>query len=490
MGDTLKYLPIFVYMINHDDLILKILSNKCGYIDSNKLRKINIKYPLIKYYLENRFDYIENLNEAFNRIKYHIEIRPKCPICGGKLKYLNRKNHLYNNHCSIKCRVKDKKVKEKLEQTNIIKYGCKCILGSKEIRERIKKTNLQKYGVEYIGASKEIQEKIKKTCLNKYGVEYIGASKEIQEKIKETCLNKYGVMSPIESPEIRLKCKESYIKNFGVDNPMKSNIVKEKSKQTCLEKYGVEYSFQSLKVKEKSKQTCLEKYGVDNYSKTNEFNDKVKNTCLLKYNRNYCLNIDKSKQTCLEKYGVSSWSKTDDFKTIIKEKQKEIKIKYKQTCLEKYGVEYASQSQEIKEKIIESKRRNHTFNTSKLEEELYLYIKEKFPLVKRQYKDKIRYPYNCDFYIPELDYFIELQGYYTHNTHPYNPNSISDQVLVERYKEKYGTKCQAITIWTIKDPEKRECAKHNHLNFKEVWDLYEGKEFIDYIYNEFKNINV
>ena len=221
-------------MINHDDLILKILSNKCGYIDSNKLRKINIKYPLIKYYLENRFDYIENLNEAFNRIKYHIEIRPKCPICGGKLKYLNRKNHLYNNHCSIKCRVKDKKVKEKLEQTNIIKYGCKCILGSKEIRERIKKTNLQKYGVEYIGASKEIQEKIKETCLNKYGVEYIVESKEIQEKIKETCLNKYGVMSPIESPTIRLKCKESYIKNFGVDNPMKSKIVKEKSKQTCL----------------------------------------------------------------------------------------------------------------------------------------------------------------------------------------------------------------------------------------------------------------
>ena len=121
---------------------------------------------------------------------------------------------------------------------------------------------------------------------------------------------------------------------------------------------------------------------------------------------------------------------------------------------------------------------------------MYLYIKEKFPLVKRQYKDKIRYPYNCDFYIPELDYFIELQGYYTHNTHPYNPNSISDQVLVERYKERYGPKCQAITIWTIKDPEKRDCAKRNHLNFKEVWDLYEGKEFIDYIYNEFKNINV
>ena len=107
------------------------------------------------------------------------------------------------------------------------------------------------------------------------------------------------------------------------------------------------------------------------------------------------------------------------------------------------------------------------------------YIKEKFPNVKRQYKDKIRYPYHCDFYIPELDYFIELQGYYTHNTHPYNPNSILDQVLVERYKEKYGPKCQSITIWTIKDVEKRNCAKNNNLNYKEFWNLNEAKQFID-----------
>ena len=56
-------------MINHDDLILKILSNKCGYIDSNKLRKINIKYPLIKYYLENRFDY-EKDNYRITTQKY------------------------------------------------------------------------------------------------------------------------------------------------------------------------------------------------------------------------------------------------------------------------------------------------------------------------------------------------------------------------------------------------------------------------------------
>ena len=361
--------------MNHDSILLKIFFNKENKIIGGKVARLKRKFPNILSYLNKRYHDSFSLKETLIRMKYHIDVHPKCPVCGNFTKFYGSKKLMFANHCSNKCTQLD-------DETKI--------------------------------------------------------------KFKQTCFKKYGV-----------------------DAPMKSS-----------------------KIKEKSKQTCLEKYGVDNYSKTNEFNDKVKNTCLLKYNRNYCLNIDKSKQTCLEKYGVSSWFKTDDFKTIIKEKQKEIKIKYKQTCLEKYGVEYAAQSQEIKEKIIESKRRNHTFNTSKPEEELYLYIKEKFPLVKRQYKDKIRYPYNCDFYIPELDYFIELQGYYTHNTHPYNPNSISDQVLVERYKEKYGPKCQAITIWTIKDPEKRECAKHNHLNFKEVWDLYEGKEFIDYIYNEFKNINV
>lgn len=45
-----------------------------------------------------------------------------------------------------------------------------------------------------------------------------------------------------------------------------------------------------------------------------------------------------------------------------------------------------------------------------------------------------------------------------------------------RYKEKYGPKCQAITIWTIKDVEKRNCAKEHKLNFKEVWSLDEGKK--------------
>ena len=239
------------------------------------------------------------------------------------------------------------------------------------------------------------------------------------------------------------KIKETCLKRYGVTSISKLNNIKNKKKETCQIHFGVDCTFQSNLVKEKTKETCKRKYGVDWTSQIEEVKEKVKNTNL-------------------KKYGVNC---------VLQLKENRIKASSKDSIDKKYN----------------TMKRNHTFKYSKPEEELFLYIKEKFPSVKRQYKDKLRYPYNCDFYISELDYFIELQGYYTHNTHPYNPNSLKDQVLVERYKEKYGPNCQAITIWTIKDPEKRECAKRNNLNFKEVWSLKEGKSFIDTIFNKYKH---
>ena len=159
-----------------------------------------------------------------------------------------------------------------------------------------------------------------------------------------------------------------------METPLKSKEIQEKLKQTCLKKYGVECSLQSEYIKNKSKETCLNKYGVKYITQTDL-----------------------------------------------------MKKKSKQTCLKKYGVPFFVQSKKFEEEMELTKRKNNTWTTSKVEEELYLYIKERFPSVKRQYKDKTRYPYFCDFYIPELDYFIELQGYYTHGKEPYNPNSIKQQ---------------------------------------------------------------
>ena len=434
-----------------DDVVKEEFKSKRYVYNPNTLRRytsrIEGKYNKDIYeYLINRYDDSDSLKETLFRIYNGIEEHPKCPTCGKPLVFKG----IFFKFCS-----------------NI------CAQSSDEIKQKIKQTCLEKYGVDNYNKTKESKEKIKQTCLEKYGVEYFWQSNECKEKIKQTCLEKYGVDSPLKSEKIRNKGKQTCLEKYGVDNPAKLEENKEKVKQTCLKKYGTISTTQCKEIRDKIKQTCLKKYGVDNPAKLEENKEKVKQTCLKKYGGLAPIcdpNIkNQIKQTCLEKYGVDNYGKS---------------LKHK------INMSTIMSSNEMQEHRYNVMTKNHSFNTSKPEEELYLYIKEKFPSVKRQYKDKLRYPYNCDFYIPELDYFIELQGYYTHNTHPYNPNSISDQVLVERYKERYGPKCQAITIWTIKDPEKRECAKHNHLNFKEVWDLYEGKEFIDYIYNEFKNINV
>ena len=433
-----------------DDVVKEEFKSKRYVYNPNTLRRytsrIEGKYNKDIYeYLINRYNDSDSLKETLYRIYNGIEEHPKCHTCGKPLVFKG----IFFKFCS-----------------NI------CAQSSDEIKQKIKQTCLKKYGVDNYNKTKESKEKIKQTCLEKYGVEYFWQSDECKEKIKQTCLEKYGVDSPLKSEKIRNKGKKTCLEKYGVDNPAKLEENKEKVKQTCLKKYGTISTTQCKEIRDKIKQSCLEKYGVDNPAKLEENKEKVKQTCLKKYGGLAPIcdpNIkNQIKQTCLEKYGVDNYGKS---------------LKHK------INMSTIMSSDEMQEHRYNVMTKNHSFNTSKPEEELYLYIKEKFPSVKRQYKDKLRYPYNCDFYIPELDYFIELQGYYTHNTHPYNPNSISDQVLVERYKERYGPKCQAITIWTLKDPEKRDCAKRNHLNFKEIWNLEEGKKFIDSLF-ENQNIKV
>ena len=285
------------------------------------------------------------------------------------------------------------------------------------------------------------KEQVKQTCLEKYGDEYYSN----RDKYKQTCLEKYGVDNPNKSYKIREKTKQTCLKKYGCNCGINYN----KTKKTKLKRYGDEY----YSNRDKYKQTCLEKYGVDNSAK-----DKTI--------------INKTKQTCLEKYGcVSPTQNINIFK------------KVKDTTFRNYGVYYISQSEYIKQKIYETKKRNNTFNTSKPEEELFIYIKNKFPDVKRQYKDK-RYPWKCDFYIPKLDCFIEYNGFHTHGTHKYDKNSKQDNNIVQLWKQRYNNGehplyMAMINTWTNSDVKKRNMAIKENLNFHEFWNLNDAKLYID-----------
>lgn len=217
-----------------------------------------------------------------------------------------------------------------------------------------------------------------------------------------------------------------------------------------IEKYGCEHSFQSENNKKKSRETCLEKYGVSHPMKNFEI-------------------VNKLKKSMIEKYGVENTSKL-----------KEDREKTKKTMIKKYGFEYFSKSKkwhdfikenkkEINNKIYKTKKKNNSFNISKPEEITYQLLVEKYKNVIRQYKDE-RYPFACDFYIPEEDLFIECNFTWTHGKESFDENNEIHLNKLNKWKSK-NTKYyqEAIKTWTGRDVLKRNTALENELNYIEIF---------------------
>lgn len=380
-----------------------------------------------KEYLDNRYTDSQSLRETIKRIQYNIEVRPVCVICGKPVKFLNgKKNQLFNKTC---CK----------EHANMLD------------------------GITVKKVLKDIYSDVNK-------------KQEINNKIRATCLLKYGD----EHYSNRIKARETCLQRYGVTSPLKSEIFKQKSKEICLQKYGVEYTGQIPEKIEKTHKACLEKYGVDSVFKVQKFRNQSLDTCIKKYASN-----------------------EDDINSIVNIGQlKYVKDKIKNTCLEKYGVENPMYTQyyknlissilssnEIQEKIYNTKLKNHSFNISYQEDVCFDLLKEKYSDCIRQYKSEL-YPFNCDFYIPSLDLYIEYNGSHYHHYHPFDINDDNDINELNRLKEKAensnahknGKKSQydnIIYTWTILDVKKRNIAQQNNLNYIEFWNINEVKEWIN-----------
>lgn len=147
----------------------------------------------------------------------------------------------------------------------------------------------------------------------------------------------------------------------------------------------------------------------------------------------------------------------------------EIKEKHKRGI----KLAYKTKGTEILKHIIETKRKNGTFNTSKVELYILNLLQQKFSLVMHQYKCEA-YPYNCDFYIPELNLFIEYNGTWTHGFEPFNENNIEHLTRLFNWIQKAKTSkfyATAIYVWTYLDAKKRQVAKENNLNYLSFYNL-------------------
>ena len=91
-----------------------------------------------------------------------------------------------------------------------------------------------------------------------------------------------------------------------------------------------------------------------------------------------------------------------------------------------------------------------------------------------QYSDN-RYPFKCDFYVDTEDLFIEVNNWWHHGPHPYDENDVADQELLNCLIEKSIQNPEqrqwkeAIKTWTVRDVEKMQVAKKNHLNYITIY---------------------
>jgi hypothetical protein len=264
------------------------------------------------------------------------------------------------------------------------------------------------------------------------------------------------------------KCNKEIVKKyrFEKDFSLCSDCL---YKKTNLKKYGQEHPQRLLLIKNRTVNTCLEKYGKKAITQTDLFKEKAKIIWNKKYNADNPnkskLVRDKIEKTNLEKYGVKCNSQL-----------KSDRDHFKQTCIEKYGTDNYAKTKEYKEKCYVTKKKNNSFHTSKPEEEVFEFLKQKFINVLRQYKDA-RYPFSCDFYIPQKDLFIEYQGSWLHGKKPFKKNK-SNLEKLNKWKSK-NTKYyeQAIKTWIVRDVNKRNIAKKNNLNYLE---FFNKKELFSY----------
>ena len=131
------------------------------------------------------------------------------------------------------------------------------------------------------------------------------------------------------------------------------DVTKKRKEDTNLKIYGNKQQFKTLNYKIKSKQTWIKKYGVDNPAKAEIIKQKMYNTC---YANNGVYHpsqksefVEKQKQTCIEKYGVSTYFNTP---------------KCRQLAI----------SLDARHKSFQTKIKNGTINSSKIEQEFKEYL--------------------------------------------------------------------------------------------------------------------
>lgn len=109
--------------------------------------------------------------------------------------------------------VETEEFKAKRKKSCVDKFGVESPLQNKKIMQKVRNTNIQKYGHTNPSQVPEFKEKAKMTMLEHFGVDCASKSEIVKEKTRLTNIQKYGVPYTLQSPEVRAKANETLCKN-------------------------------------------------------------------------------------------------------------------------------------------------------------------------------------------------------------------------------------------------------------------------------------
>jgi hypothetical protein len=162
-----------------------------------------------------------------------------CPSCGN---YILPQNV----YCSKKCSANSPTTKQARKETNLSIYGDTNGKLPDEILQKRRKLAEERYGEGIIHHNQAAvnKEKIEKTNMEKYGVKSTLKHTETLDKIKQTNLELYGAENPFASKVIQEKIKQINFERYGDENPTFTEEIKEKTKQTNIDRYGTPFNSQ------------------------------------------------------------------------------------------------------------------------------------------------------------------------------------------------------------------------------------------------------
>lgn len=281
----------------------------------------------------------------------------------------------------------------------------------------------------------------------------------------------------------RSTMRAGMVAQYGTDNPFKLEDFQEKAAQTREERYGARYTLAegSVFADEARKKGRETRYARERYTRVLTPDEIARHSA-------------RTAKTVRSRYGVDHVSQIPSVRAAQSQRAQQFAHQWaekaRQASIERYGVPHPNMREEFRQEVskrmssarvqqqsLATKKRNGTLTTSSSEDAVYEllcdYVNQHGMTVVRQYRDEKRYPFAVDFYIPERDLFIELNGSWSHGGHWYESDREMDQKIVQTWLKK-GKKSKyyrvALETWTKRDVRKREAARQAELNYVTLWD--------------------